>query len=82
VLFHGSKRNHGMCERTACAHLSGDPDRLHDFRLRELAPEVDRAFKELSKAVFKVGALDTRTKQLLLVERVATPASSGSRRGT
>lgn len=34
---------------------------------RELAPEIDRAFKEFSKAVFAPGALDAKTKQLIAV---------------
>lgn len=34
---------------------------------RELAPEIDRSFQEFSRAVFKAGALDAKTKQLIAV---------------
>jgi AhpD family alkylhydroperoxidase len=34
---------------------------------RELAPDIDRAFHEFSRAVFKAGALDAKTKQLIAV---------------
>ncbi len=36
-------------------------------RRRELAPEVHDAFTDFSKAVFKDGALDEKTKQLIAV---------------
>lgn len=34
---------------------------------RALAPEIDEAFHAFSKTVFKGGALDTKTKQLIAV---------------
>ena len=34
---------------------------------RELAPEIEQSFRELSRRVFAAGALDTRTKQLIAV---------------
>jgi AhpD family alkylhydroperoxidase len=34
---------------------------------RELAPEIERAFRELSRQVFAAGALDAKTKQLIAV---------------
>jgi AhpD family alkylhydroperoxidase len=33
----------------------------------DLAPEIDKAFRELSKQVFAEGALSTKTKQLIAV---------------
>lgn len=36
-------------------------------RRKELAPEVEKAFKAFSQAVFADGALDTKTKQLIAV---------------
>jgi AhpD family alkylhydroperoxidase len=37
-------------------------------RLRkELAPEIEDAFRSFSRAVFAAGALDTKTKQLIAV---------------
>lgn len=36
-------------------------------RRRDLAPEVDAAFRQFSRAVFRDGALSTRTKQLIAV---------------
>ena len=34
---------------------------------RELAPEIEQSFRELSRRVFAAGALDARTKQLIAV---------------
>lgn len=36
-------------------------------RRHGLAPEIDDAFREFSRAVFKPGALDGKTKQLIAV---------------
>jgi AhpD family alkylhydroperoxidase len=36
-------------------------------RRRELAPEIDAAFQQLSQAVFRDGALPGKTKQLIAV---------------
>ena len=36
-------------------------------RRQDLAPEVDKAFKAFSQAVFADGALDAKTKQLIAV---------------
>ena len=36
-------------------------------RRRELAPEVEEAFRAFSKAVFQEGALSRKTKQLIAV---------------
>lgn len=45
------------------------PAATRELRLErhELAPEIADAFAEFSKAVFKPGALDAKTKQLLAV---------------
>ena len=36
-------------------------------RRRDLAPEVEKAFEQFSSAVFREGALSTKTKQLIAV---------------
>jgi AhpD family alkylhydroperoxidase len=36
-------------------------------RRRDLAPEIEEAFQQFSKAVFQEGALSTKTKQLIAV---------------
>jgi len=36
-------------------------------RRKELAPEIDDAFREFSRAVFSAGALPEKTKQLIAV---------------
>lgn len=36
-------------------------------RRRDLAPEIEQAFQQFSKAVFKEGALSGKTKQLIAV---------------
>jgi len=41
--------------------------RAHAEHRHALAPEVDDAFKAFSRAAFKDGALDARTKQLIAV---------------
>lgn len=41
--------------------------REHAERRRELAPEPEAAFRAPSEAVFKDGAIDARTKQLIAV---------------
>ena len=36
-------------------------------RRKELAPDIEHAFRELSRNVFAAGALDAKTKQLIAV---------------
>jgi AhpD family alkylhydroperoxidase len=36
-------------------------------RRRDLAPEIEESFQQFSKAVFKAGALSSKTKQLIAV---------------
>jgi AhpD family alkylhydroperoxidase len=48
-------------------HMYPKPSAELSSKRRELAPEVDRAFREFSRAVFKPGALDAKTKQLIAV---------------
>ena len=43
------------------------PSRAHADLRHKLAPDTDRAFRAFSEAVFKDGALDARTKQLIAV---------------
>ena len=48
-------------------HLFPAATRELRHQRHELAPEIGDAFTEFSKAVFKAGALDAKTKQLLAV---------------
>lgn len=43
------------------------PTPAHAELRKRLAPEPEAAFRSFSKAVFKEGALDSRTKQLIAV---------------
>lgn len=49
------------------AHLFPTPSGETSRRRRDLAPEIDRKFREFSRAVFEAGALDAKTKQLIAV---------------
>ena len=43
------------------------PNKEFSLRRRELAPEVEKAFQDFSKAVFAEGALPRKVKQLIAV---------------
>ena len=47
--------------------LLPSPSAAFTQQRRELAPEIDQAFREFSKAVFAEGALSRKTKQLIAV---------------
>ena len=52
---------------TEHSHLYPSPSGETSRKRRELAPDAARAFAEFSRAVFKPGALDAKTKQLIAV---------------
>jgi AhpD family alkylhydroperoxidase len=48
-------------------HIFPHPNAELSRRRKELAPEIEDAFRNFSKAVFGAGALDAKTKQLIAV---------------
>ena len=48
-------------------HLFPAPSAELSRKREELAPAIDRAFRELGRQVFAAGALDVKTKQLIAV---------------
>jgi AhpD family alkylhydroperoxidase len=48
-------------------HLYPMPSGELSRKRQTLAPEIERTFHEFSRAVFKAGALDAKTKQLIAV---------------
>ncbi|HJR53058.1 MAG TPA: carboxymuconolactone decarboxylase family protein [Gemmatimonadota bacterium] len=48
-------------------HMYPAPSAELARKRRELAPEIEAAFREFGRQVFTAGALDTKTKQLIAV---------------